>query len=267
MNPTKQEYPFVDLLKPERPMMLAFLASIAMSHPRDMLPRVATAVRYCFENEMHVLLDGERLDAPVGRRLATLSDHDVCRAFLEYAVRKGAEQDGAWLLEAVEASYREGRRALGPVDAAEDDTLAFGVSVLREAAFGMLRNDLTFVVGKPVKFDTDAAAHGVGADYLVVGHTHLRKAFHRADDGVYFNSGTWADLLRVRNEDFQGSAFDDFVRDLENKGQKRLVHREPTVVVLDGNEGCGYLAEAKRRGVECVLDRVSDTLLYPRRRS
>lgn len=67
-----------------------------------------------------------------------------------------------------------------------------------------------------------------GADLVVHGHTHSAKAY-RVDNGLYLNSGTWGQLMRLPASYAEDSAWDMFLASLE-PGQPPKTYALPTFV-------------------------------------
>lgn len=67
-----------------------------------------------------------------------------------------------------------------------------------------------------------------GADLVVHGHTHSAKAY-RVDDGLYLNSGTWGQLMRLPESDAEDSAWAEFLGGLE-LGKAKMGFALPTFI-------------------------------------
>ncbi len=101
-------------------------------------------------------------------------------------------------------------------------------------------------------------------DYLIAGHTHLRKAIKRSINSFYFNSGSWARLIQLTDDvldnpaDFK-IAYNAFknssIEALDNAPglgptKSKLVLQKPTVVsiFIKGKKTYGELREPNKDG-------------------
>ena len=73
------------------------------------------------------------------------------------------------------------------------------------------------------------------ANILIHGHTHSAKAY-RVGNGMYFNSGTWAQLLSLPDPNAGKPTWDKFLKNIEDNTYKTFV--KPTYVRITlGNDG------------------------------
>jgi hypothetical protein len=86
---------------------------------------------------------------------------------------------------------------------------------------------------------------GADVDFVIAGHTHLERALSRTISGYYFNSGTWARVIRLkpevlRSEEKFKQVYDAFgqrtLEALENR-ELGLVERRPAVVRVAFKDG------------------------------
>jgi hypothetical protein len=117
----------------------------------------------------------------------------------------------------------------------------------------------------------DALA-GPDLRYLVSGHTHLRRALNRSrGNGFYYNTGTWARLLRLTQDQLQnqadfGKIFDALkLPTLEELDQTSFVSRFPTAACFerDGNTTRGSLREYKLSGDGKLESSLVDGSVFP----
>ena len=88
-------------------------------------------------------------------------------------------------------------------------------------------------------------------DFLVAGHTHLDRALPRRNGGgVYYNSGTWARLIRipgdVRRDSAKFAALYQVLKDGNMEtldAEKELVSKPNTVVAIRAEPGGGAKGE------------------------
>ena len=199
MNPIKARYPFVDVLKPENEAVLPLLGvlwpvSVAAIWRLNRLRKAKNRHRYDAET-----------GAPVDvQNIAALEDAQGEALALTQALAGGDADIGAReVLEGVARAWSDLpldalRQALRHLSAAQSRTFDPGVE-----AEPYLTAARTLLAGD--------------AEVVVFGHTHLVK--HVAlPGGVYLNSGTWADLMRVPDDVFAAdparadAALRDFVR-------------------------------------------------------
>jgi len=255
MNPVKERFPFVDLLKPETTGLFPVLIAL---HPAGALKlgRLAVqvgrigghaAVNAAAPRYGQAIAGGQRADAVETTLKASLPD-DVAQAVLA-ELRGGTGQ------------AISGRRAL---------------STLRA---GVVARVLKALVGEDRTLDTSAEG---GAEYLraaeelgragwkvvVFGHTH--KAVHQTLDSgaLYLNTGTWADLITVPeailsdDPDEARACCEAFLADLSTGALERWILRRPTYAhIVQDDAGqtlraelCEYV-EADPDATANVLDR------------
>lgn len=145
------------------------------------------------------------------------------------------------------------------------------VDVLREA-LEMLDKDACFdpFVSDPTFTDLDEKI-GAGIDFLVAGHTHLERAKVRNNGGgAYFNSGTWARLIKVepavRNDPVQ---FKQLFNILKNGNMTTLdatpglIQKRCSIVAIEKSAGgvFGELRHVVARGAGFDYETVAGSRL------
>ena len=244
MNQVKASYPFVDLLKPETqavvPILSALnpallnrmqeLGAVAARTATDLV-RMRTGFLGADEEGGAVVVAGEQ--PPVWRGPAPGASAQLLMEQAEQAFQAGTTP-----ISLVRASQAE---QLGLWQAAWDWMRGQPrCEVLREA-LEFLDQDRSFDPSAPDdtfrQFDSRVAPE---IDLLLTGHTHLARSLQRTrGDGHYFNSGTWARLMRVapevrRDKERFKQLFELLGRarmaDLD--GQPGLVMRPNTVVAI-----------------------------------
>jgi UDP-2,3-diacylglucosamine pyrophosphatase LpxH len=223
MNDLKRKYPFVDLLKPETQAAVPTLLALAPDQ-RDKLGAISGTLRRLVWDKVKRAtgflgadpheLNGRTVAvadilAPGLTDLSPYNSSSFDRA--EYAAR---------LLEDVEDNFGKGVSPMSLVgsDNAErylglpsalmklvtgEDTC----EVLREA-LSDLHKDRSF---DPTEEDTTFKLLdeqiGDGFDFLISGHTHLARALTRKQKGGwYFNSGTWARLIKLEEKTLKSAS-------------------------------------------------------------
>jgi hypothetical protein len=206
MNRLKQDYPFIDLLKPEVPSVFPTLIALRPSVAFQLGKLAAAGARRSWDAVR--MATGFLGEAPPqaepapplasgGNRVRALQQQreEMARDLLDRA--EASWQDKVMPLDLVSGDQREdyvgGFRALkqlvtgkGPIEA------------LREALDGLV-TDRSFDPG--AEDDTYRELDKLVAgdiDFLIAGHTHLERALRRRRGrGFYFNSGTWARLIQI----------------------------------------------------------------------
>ncbi len=198
MNQIKREYPFVDLLKPETEGVLPILAALNPGVHRKLLDLVGIAGRRAWD---------------IGRMRAGFLEaeapHEISAAAPMPLIAAPARSSEA-LLSHVETAWRQGVEPISLVRGTQEQQLGFWSAtrdfvsgkpkheVLREA-LEQLDRDRSFDPAAPDDtFRNLDATVSADIDLLVAGHTHLERSQARSrGGGHYFNSGTWARLIRI----------------------------------------------------------------------
>jgi hypothetical protein len=223
MNQIKRQYPFVDLLKPEAQGVVPVLAALKPDVNSKLLALAGIAARKVWDRARMSagFLSEEGSDGQV-----SLGAPDASTRFPPPIYRPPATfgapdpaQGGKALLAEVELAWGGGVAPMSLVRDIQGQQLSgLGAAwnaltgkpkheVLREAlehldrdrSFEPDESDDTFR-------DLDALV-GTDIDLLLAGHTHLERSLPRGRGrGHYFNSGTWARLIRIKPEVRQNPA-------------------------------------------------------------
>jgi hypothetical protein len=206
MNPLKRAYPFVDLLKPENVAVLPTLAACApekVSNLRTLarLADVGISRAWAQIRKPSGMLD-ERPSAaqtaqpaqPIGAAAARTRDNAQARALMQTV-----EEQMRTAVDPMDIVGHEQNQSLGIVAAigkwASGESAA---EVLREA-LERLDKDRSFDLQE--RDDTARQLDELvspAINVILAGHTHLERAMHRQHgNGCYFNSGTWARVIRI----------------------------------------------------------------------
>ena len=205
MNQVKAAYPFVDLLKPETQAVVPILSALNPALLKRMQELGAVAARAATDL--------------VRMRSGFLGADDEGGALVV-----AGEQPPVWrgpapgasaqlLMDQAEQAFQAGTTPISLVRASQAEQLGLWQAawdwmrgqpkheVLREA-LEFLDQDRSFDPSAPDdtfrQFDSRVAPE---IDLLLTGHTHLARSLQRTrGDGHYFNSGTWARLMRVAPE-------------------------------------------------------------------
>lgn len=189
MNPIKERYPFVDLLKPEDSAMLPLLAVLDPASLR-VLPRLTRLASQTWETTF------DENGIPLDRQNIAASGADFAKSdeSLDVALRLSGIKD-IQDIGAAGTSLPFWDIWKTASDRAKDIQLNSLLSALRYFA-----DKRIFDVGveQPVYLKPAKAAAGRGYKVVVYGHTHLPKRIQLAPtNSIYLNSGTWADLMRL----------------------------------------------------------------------
>ena len=265
VNPLKDAYPFVNLLQPVGEILLLLLLEFepSLAWQIDMLGRLVNGKR---------LADRNRL----GRQPGATKN-----------VSSGAGGDGAVdaeLLATFGDAYTQ-LRANATANVAAGDVLGLLVRPGRDGLAAMfergeavpparlrkIRVALKRIVDSDLSATIDAADGPCGSaavrllrdsrdtEAVIMGHTHLPR-FVRAEGGIYMNSGTWIDRLRIPAHVLSEGAepaLESFLRDLK---ADRRAPCAPTCAELrldaTGRVRRAALCEIGRRGDELIATAV-----------
>lgn len=192
MNPIKEKYPFVDLLKPENSGMLPILAVLEPSAMKCVLQLAALAAQ---STEARFDENGIPLDY---QNIAAVGSHFPAR-------------DEALALALTLAGIDDPQNisAIGEAKGFWERLKGAASETAKQMQLDMLLRALRYFA------DTDRQAFDVGVeggDYLspanaaaakghqvvIYGHTHLAKRVRLSTpETIYLNTGTWANLMKV----------------------------------------------------------------------
>ena len=213
INKLKQQYSFVDLLKPEKAGVLPILAALGAGD----LSSVWKAAKR-FWNKQAVDYDEDYIPTDE-TYIAAVPDADQELYNLAQDIAAGGDstQIGDFSLEGLRAKVGETIRGLRRRG-------------LREALLKTESSHLsTFKVEDEKREYLKSATTSLesGFDVVVYGHTHLPKRIDIKEGKRYLNCGTWADLMRVPKavwgDDPQQAdkVLTAFVNDLESDNVQR----------------------------------------------
>jgi len=245
MNAIKHKHAFIDLLKPEKEGALRILLAIRPDLQAKGEDVVGIAKRWVWNTVRRAfnLLSDEETPSP-----------EEARAGLDRIMAVGTNDiDTDQLMDSVELDFREG---VDPVDLAyryQAGQLGKGsalVSFFRgqpadRVAWEAVKErtgDETFRIDRrDADLDLIDGLAGANFDVVVAGHTHLaRTQPRRTGRGMYFNTGTWAWLMQLTDDQLKTpDAFKPVFQQLrgaetiEELGNLKFVR--PTVVIVAGN--------------------------------
>nr|WP_314863901.1 metallophosphoesterase [uncultured Undibacterium sp.] len=281
MNPVKRNYPFVDLLKPEAEGVVPTLLACdpkQLSNLDSVLGLAGAAGSWLQTkiSKPRGMLGEEKESTPVAGSVASntagLTQALINRNFPSNGRSTStgniagniAVSDATNMLLATEQQTLNGINPLNLVQGKQTEQLGgFGAlinwlkdkppsEVLREA-LDKLDEDRSF---DPTAIDDtftslDKEVQG-NIDFLIAGHTHLERALKRQKgNGYYFNSGTWARLIRIEPATRQSPEKFKMLFDILKSGTMAKLDATPGLiskfctVVAIVNDGDGVLGELR----------------------
>ena len=211
MNPLKERYPFIDLLKPEGKVLALLLLELEPTLVKKRLPELlrfaSTWVSERYRKATWVA-KGDGISPTAERLVAAETDDDlpldIRRAFsrelndAEGEERRVSAGDTLDMLKKI--VFGRETDGLKAMFARGEAIPTARLGKLQAALRGVLDDDKTFEEGL-ADGNCHAAARkmveaGV-AKVVVMGHTHLARDIALPGEGRYLNTGTWADLIRI----------------------------------------------------------------------
>lgn len=276
INPIKQSYRFVDLLKPETGAVVPILLALEPGYRKIVAKAAKHAVRASrFEKDSaaqpsmggDISASGGMGD-PFGGDISSGGGGSAKPddAALDQVLRDALGADAGAFVEDLDKSTPQNVDPLaalgGDISAAEtiDRTLGLARLLLSRddgrldrrlpallTALRALQSDQTWdpaVETAPEYLDAARELSNGRYKHIVFGHTHLAKKIDLGDGRTYLNSGTWADLIRFPPEILSGSPDEslaklrEFVDDLKDGRLSRWIVFQPSYVRLDvGTDG------------------------------
>ncbi len=220
MNGIKRKLPFVDLLKPETEAVVPIMLALDQGSAASLRDALGVASRLALDwvkrKTGFLSLDEEagensdRRGARDGSGDTDPLDRVLQRAFAGTAARRSTPKAAAELVRMTEQRLRDkvdpvalvasdAERELGLWSAAGDWLRGSSkVEVLREA-LEPVQKDQSFDPGAEDSTFTDLdKLVAPQLAFVIAGHTHLERSLRRKNGaGRYFNTGTWARLIRI----------------------------------------------------------------------
>lgn len=183
----REEFPWVDLLKPEREAVIPILFSFLP--PKRQYKLVGALRQWLWSFGRSVVTD-LRVASNKAKTVRAAGDGDLRRKnFIEW-------------LNAIEEEPKRGF--------SKEDRIARLIPKLRKAS----TEDHFFDIGTPDATHEDVAfLLRQGADLIVHGHTHSAKAY-KVGKGLYLNTGTWGRLMRLPQSHASDSDWRTFLESL-----------------------------------------------------
>jgi UDP-2,3-diacylglucosamine pyrophosphatase LpxH len=259
INPLKEKYRFIDLLKPENEGMLPLLLALEPATRTN----IARALQILMPGTTHGLRDsvtpfraGEigahATSLPVypGDLVSMTNQPPSQAGVLTQELRKTMSTADSELF--MGALFGPAGRGLGEIGSYDQlrgllQLLAYPSSDF-DARLGVLMKaiqvlhadksfELTSEADEPYVSAARTLMRDGGFKFVIFGHTHLAKKID-LEGGAYLNSGTWANLMRFPNsifgddQDVANKALREFVMDVGRNDIEKHLDFRPTYVRL-----------------------------------
>jgi len=278
MNPIKASYHFVDRLKPEGATLAALLAAVDLGTFKHLGGFLRTGAGYLWERlKRPWLLAGEAEGSGIATPVSPpATDEEAIRRLLSEASRARSRPAATLdLMLRVELDHRANRRSLdysSSIGEGEEMLSGAGAWTLRNLLWLLLNNanEEAFQHTKEDEYYQAACRMAPPVDFMVIGHTHLRRALKMPSGAAYFNSGTWIDLLAVPDKALVHTVeTEKLEKALKNNRLEEYTRRYPTIVAIERSRSgrtSGRLLEAVKSSGGAALEEVKDSELTPKRR-
>jgi UDP-2,3-diacylglucosamine pyrophosphatase LpxH len=229
MNRIKEDYSFVDLLKPEDAGVLPILAGLGAAGLQEIWQLAKR-----FRQSQSVDFDEEQEPKDETYIAEVPSEEEAFHKLAQDIAAGGdATQVSIIDLSGMRAKVSETVRKLRRSGLKK----AFQSEIVRNL------HSLAFVLEKenPIYLTPAEGFKKRGFKVVVFGHTHLVKRVPLGDGAVYLNTGTWADLIRapkaIWDDDAAGAEkiLNEFVNDLERDEVSRWRRSIPTYARINLN--------------------------------
>lgn len=233
MNPLKEKFAFVDLLKPETGAVVPILAVLDPIAWRNidqvMLERVATWWRDQFDVQ-HAPAQGD---------------------FVAASKNVSVPIDSIPIPLALSRPFELANDLIADIYSSVDDRIGWvdklSIPALVKAFHnrqGALNDYFAVDIEDKLYLDPAASIAKRGFEVVVFGHTHLAKSVSLSDSAVYLNTGTWADIMCLpcgvfsENENEACLALNGFLSDVRQNRIDSYRRQIPTFacINLDSND-------------------------------
>jgi len=191
MNPIKQEYAFVDLLKPETGAVVPILAVLNPTLWKRAAPVLQQRIAAWYRGQFSSEGIPERGDYVAGTSVPVSRETEIPESLTEPFI----------VADKLVSRLAQGDDMIASL---EDLSIVALLKAFRgwraeaDRSFSVDLEDREYVV--PAK-----ALAKRGFKVVVFGHTHLAKHISLENGDVYLNTGTWADLMRIPASVYAGS--------------------------------------------------------------
>ncbi len=258
VNPIKNEFPFIDLLKPQGAAAVPILLALKPQVRTQLAKLAALALqkwrRHCDETGIprHVGDAGGAPcvppDHPEDEGLHWALDHAFHHekqsrsGFLSHFKISNLLKNGGHEIAVMEGAVSLFHLLTGPTSATTEERENRHNALLDAVRAWADRRTFDLEYEQPSERHYLAAARrliGSGFRNVVFGHTHLARNIDLANGKKYINSGTWADLIRLPDGVFDDDAnsarqsLNEFVEAIRNKNYDKLIFRRPTFARIE----------------------------------
>lgn len=265
MNPIKEDYPFIDLLKPESEAAIPLLLALEPGFARD-IDRIEELVRLRSAAGEHVPRapaipshvgdigsGGWKRESPPGAVVEILERrlNGAARSQMLALIAEAEEEQRQTARQIAAGGFRRAlsfARMLFTSDWTKRlPSLLDGFQQIQsERLFGRAEET------DPLYFDAASELARGGFSTVVFGHTHYAKDLELNGGGKYLNTGTWADRMRLPDEVISGSneqalsSLQKFAEAIREKDFKEYIEFEPTFAYVRLNAAGGVQAAVIR---------------------
>lgn len=233
INPVKEKYRFIDLLKPETQAVLPILLALEPSSKNKIstILSIYANFRGTEERSEDQALDDE-LYKVLGDEVEVFKEH----AEVPITTRETSER-GTWevVTSFVDLLLRK-----------DSSRLEKRLPALHKA-LSVLQNDQSFnLTQESLKEYLEAAQRlsEQGFKYIIFGHTHFARNVELSNGARYFNAGTWADLMQIPIYILNETDYDTAMQLLEKFMNDLLINQvaqytifKPTYVYIELDNG------------------------------
>ncbi|OWY18959.1 hypothetical protein C7N43_25790 [Sphingobacteriales bacterium UPWRP_1] len=256
MNPMKEKYRFVDMLKPETGAVIPILLALEPT----LRSKIDDLLRIYLSDTVLGAVTGRDIPATstektgatgedlVNRELLQLMGDEELQEFLYATDEINTQEETSGKETSTRELTNERGFNFGFISGMlqlllfnSRDTLAKRLPALLKA-LQTLQNDKTFDTATETFTEYLIAARRLVANgfrYIIFGHTHLGKKVHLGNDAWYFNSGTWADLMAfppqiiaAANKETALAQLEQFIEEITLTNLAEHIRFNPTCVYI-----------------------------------
>jgi UDP-2,3-diacylglucosamine pyrophosphatase LpxH len=257
MNKIKARYPFVDLLKPEDAGLLPFLAVLDPSAMKEV-----TKILPLWRRQSQVRFNAQGIPTDLANIAASTLDKDQKLIDLAWKLARGGDVANVGVIDTVKSLVELWQLARSQDDKSVQLTRLY--EALRARAESTWHTfEVTREADEYLKPAKTAAERGFKV--VVFGHTHLVKRVPLNDQGaVYFNTGTWADLMAVPEAVLSGDEsegkrqLETFAADLAANRLESWRRQVPTFARIELDDDRLLAADVYFYDGGCQVERVPD---------
>jgi UDP-2,3-diacylglucosamine pyrophosphatase LpxH len=250
MNPLKHRYHFVDLLKPEDKIVALILSALEPGLVTDLPWLFRAAVTYAKNIYRRVQWGSDSSGRSAQRQLVSANAIDAVPSAISKAFRSELTYQARQPVGAAKGLRKDflknpSKTLRADIESGRSDSEQ--IQKLQVALREKLIGDTSFDLQETNDECGRAAMqllHDAKAKVVIMGHTHLKRVVTR-QEGMYMNTGTWADIIRVDAQLLQASkeslvAFTEWLK---------LLLSDQLDAVRDSSPGCARIVMNSDRQV------------------